>query len=115
MKSEAGKRRQAVGAAAEELIEWAHTLGRNQGRVAAWKAPTPLKILKEMGADQVLCAKERKSGADYYGVLKGGRAFVAECKSCQSANFSIRGIKPHQISFLDEWAAMGASCWLVIV
>lgn len=115
MKNIAAKKRQASGAAAEELLEWAHLLGRNQGSVTAWKAPTPLKILKEMGANQVLCAKERKSGADYYGVLKGGRAFLAECKSCQSANFSLRNIEDHQIAFLDEWEAMGASCWLVIV
>ncbi len=115
MKNEKATKRQAVGASAESIVEWSHALGRGNKEVCTWKAPTPLQIIKELGKGEVLCRKERKSGVDYYGVLKGGRAFMAECKSCNKANFPLSNIESHQVEFLDECEKMGASCWLVVV
>lgn len=110
-----GKKRQGTGEAAEEILEWAHRVGIAQKRVAVWKAPTPLKILQSLEGGRAICQKTSKSGADYYGVLKGGQAFFAECKSCSRANFPLGNIEPHQVEFLRSAHAMGASCWVVVL
>jgi len=104
-----------VGAASEDVLSLIHQVARNRKIALVDKVPSGWKIIRRVSDVEFVCVPSEKTGVDYRGVLKGGRALFVECKSCSSGTFDLKGIQANQLSELDAADDLGAACVLAIV
>jgi len=68
------------GRATEDMLNLAHQSMAVRGIAWIRKIPTPIKVLRPLGAGKFLAVFSASAGADYVGTLEGGRAVVVEAK-----------------------------------
>lgn len=113
--SSRGKARRSIGASSEGLIEMVHAMGANRGLLLSEKIQNAWRVMRRISDKEVVCVPGVKTGVDYRGVLKGGRALYAECKHCSSPSFGLSNVQENQWNQLSAAEDLGAACFLLIV
>ncbi len=117
-KSGEQRARQKLGDAAESHAEDLHALCLARGVAFVRKLPTPWKPIRPGPfKGSMVCVPEKKSGADYIGVMLDGtaREVCAECKRTTDRRLNFGRIEPHQREDLDRSDDAGAVAVLVVI
>lgn len=109
---------QSIGNAFEFLIDYTNTQYSAMGIAIINKRPTPMKIVKQLGArgsfKQFVCVHDKKSTVDYDGVYKG-HAVAFEAKTISKLKrFDLSRIADHQLEYLIKAQNQGAVSFLLI-
>ena len=99
----------ARGDQGEAVVTMQHQLAALRGIGHVIKVPTP--TVGRQGALR-FCSR---STVDYYGVLRGGQAVVAECKRVATGRWQRHFVADHQAAALDQAHHLGALALLLIV
>lgn len=101
------------GQAFEELINFTNAQYKSKRIALINKRPTPIKVIRSSG-NVINGVFEKKSTVDYDGVYKG-KPICFEAKSTnERERFYLSKIEQHQIEYLEQAAANGAICFLLI-
>ena len=74
-----------------------------------------MKIIRKMGGPgQFLACFTQRSGVDYKGTLKGGRAIAFEAKHTDSDIMEYRRLQPWQLDYLKEHDELGAITFILL-
>ena len=115
-----GRRSRALGNAAEAQVLAVGALYAARGVAVIWKRPTPMRQIGSMdGHGRFQAVMEVGAGCDFYGVIRGGTAFLLELKSTVGARLPLarRGqptLKPEQAAELDAMHALGGLALVLV-
>jgi len=112
-----GRKARAVGNRFESVVEAQHARYAAQARALVYKRPTPIKPIG--GGSPFRAVWLEKSGADYGGVLNGGRAVLVEVKSSGTASLPLKRhgkptVGPKQTRELGTADALGAIAGVLV-
>lgn len=109
------KRSRACGAAFEKIIDNACERYALLGKAKIEKQSEPVHYIRPYGKyGQFIANYAKKSGVDYKGTLKGGRAVVFEAKHTDGENMALSRVQPHQIAYMKAHEKLGAKCFVLI-
>jgi hypothetical protein len=97
------------------MLDVVHVAAMNRGLALIEKIHNAWDVRRRLNEKEVVCVPGVKTGVDYRGVLRGGRALYVECKSCSSSSFPLSNIQKNQVDQLTAAEDLGAACFLVIV
>lgn len=113
-RSDAARKRVHSGERAEQIVAKLNDQCAEAGVAWIRKLPTPWKVIRQTRAG-LLVAPVKKSGVDYMGHMRDGRAVYMEVKYVEGKYFDPKLIKPWQKDELDRAQASGAVALVVIV
>ena len=103
------------GSAFEELVELTNRLYIQKGAAVIQKVPTPITPIEvDNKARSITRAYfEKKSTVDFIGVA-GGLAVCFDAKETKLLNLPLKNIHPHQVEFMEKFAAQGGASFLLV-
>lgn len=107
MRRVASRTAQSAGAALETLANLHHTRAREQGLADIRKVEPPVRRLRSLAGGQFVAVYAAKSGCDFRGTLRGGKALAIECKSGDGESLAHSEFTAAEVLDLDECAALG--------
>jgi hypothetical protein len=110
-----GKMRRIIGEVSEDLVDIVHRTAMQRGDALIEKIPNSWDVQRRLNEREVVCVPGVKTGVDYRGVLKGGRALYVECKHCSKPSFPLANIRDNQVDQLNQADDYGAACYLLVV
>ena len=79
------------------------------------KQQEPMKIIRPMGSPgQFLACFTQRSGVDYKGTLKGGRAVAFEAKHTDTEKMEFKRLQTWQYDYLKEHSDLGAITFVLL-
>ena len=109
-----GTANKAMGNALEIVIDAALDYYARRGVAVIEKTPEPMKPVKDLGGGKFVAHYEKKAQPDYKGVLKGGQSVIFEAKHTTADRIEQSRVTDAQGAALDQYAAMGAECFIVV-
>jgi recombination protein U len=109
-----GRASQALGEAAEALVQRHLDACERAGVARVRKLPTPMRVVGRAKTGMLAIFTERAE-PDYAGVLRGGRAVVCEAKYTAAPSLPLSRVAPHQRVALERAEALGALALLLVV
>lgn len=109
-----GRISKAKGKAFEQRLDDTFEYYKSRGSAKIEKTPEPMRPVKEIGKGKFIAFYEKKAQADYKGTLKGGRTIVFEAKYTSTDKMEQSRVTKDQTDYIDEHAALGARCYVVI-
>lgn len=109
-----GRISKAKGKAFEQRLDDTFEYYRSRGAAKIEKTPEPMRPVKQIGNGKFVAFYEKKAQADYKGTLKGGRTIVFEAKYTSAEKMEQSRVSQDQADYMDEHAALGARCYVVI-
>lgn len=91
-----------------------HVIYERQGRARLDKTHPAVKVLSKVTRGRFRACWLAKSGADYVGTLRGGRAIHLEAKMRSGSRFEARAVKPHQLAAMASHVRMGALAYVIV-
>lgn len=110
-----GKMSKASGAYFEKLIDRACEYYAIIGAAKIEKQAEPVHYIRPYGRyGQFVANYAKKSGVDYKGTLKGGRAVCFEAKHTDSEQIALSRVQPHQLNYMLAHKKLGAECFVLV-
>lgn len=100
------------GAILEKLLDMTHVQYKNTGVADIKKIPTPVKILRIIGA-KVEGHLEAGEFTDYMGMSQG-RTLLFDAKETKEKRLPLKNIHAHQYKLLESWTKHGAIAFLIV-
>lgn len=112
----AGIRSKVAGEAFERMLNASCKYYQDEGVAVIEKTPEPMRIIKayDRHRGQYIAIFEKQAQADYKGVLCDGKAILFEAKHTDQDRISRNVITETQENILDDFAAMGAQCFVFV-
>ncbi len=110
-----GSRNRAHGAQFEAVLDGAFRRLGEMGVASIRKTPEPLRVVGRSGRSGVFAAVfAAKAQPDYAGTLRRGRSVMLEAKFSEGDRVAQGRVLPQQAALLDEHAALGAVCGVLV-
>lgn len=101
-----GAKAHDAGDAFEAWLATQHAVARRRGLARVRKVSPAVRWMKIRGVTTAKVVGE--NGADFVGILRSGRALVAEAKASDDPTLGRSAFEDHQVADLDAAAALGA-------
>ena len=108
------KRNKASGQMFENIISHSCDCYEREMLAKIEKQEEALAPIKPMGAGRFLAAYKERSGVDYKGTLKGGRAIVFEAKHTDTEVMERKRVKEWQLEYLKTHHELGAVAFVLV-
>lgn len=109
-----GKRNKNNGALFEEIISVACEFYEAEGLAKIEKEMEPMKPIRELGRGKFIACYTKRSGVDYKGTLKGGRAIAFEAKHTDTELMKRTRLEPWQMDYLRQHTKLGAETFVLL-
>lgn len=110
-----GLRNKRTGEYWEKTIEAACEYYSQKGIAEIHKNPEPMRPLsRPNNKGQFLACFTKRAGADYIGVLQGGRFIAMEAKHTDTGRLQRNAVTDEQSKQLDAQNRLGADCYVLI-
>jgi recombination protein U len=109
-----GMANRAQGEHFEAIIDDACTYYARKGVASIEKTPEPMRPTKDLGGGKFIAHYKKKAQPDYTGALNGGRAVRFEAKFTSTEKMEQSRVSKEQGEKLDEFAALGAVCFVLV-
>lgn len=109
-----GKKSKASGAMFETLISRSCAWYQELGTAKISKQEEPMKPIRAYAAGRFLACYTKKSGVDYKGVLKGGRAVAFEAKHTDTQVMERSRLEEWQLQDLRDYSRLGAETFVLL-
>jgi recombination protein U len=98
----------------EELVNLSNEQYQKEGLAVIQKIPTPIKPVQIDNERHITLAYfEQKSTVDYIGVM-AGIPICFDAKECGKKSLPFSNIHPHQVAFMNDFAAQGGLAFLLV-
>lgn len=109
-----GKRNKANGARFEDIISVACEYYETKELAKIEKEMEPMKPIRELGKGKFIACYTKRSGVDYKGTLKGGRAVAFEAKHTDTDTMQRTRLEPWQMDYLRQHTKLGAETFVLL-
>lgn len=108
-----GAKNRDAGLQFEQMIDGACIAYAERGTAKIEKTPEPMRIIRPLGNGQYIAVFTKSAQPDYKGILSNGKMVVFDAKYTDTEKMAQSRVTEDQRQSLDEYAAMGATCFIV--